>query len=209
MKIIQRKYDDTKNIDYFIYRFVLYLIYFPENRKRKVHRPNALHLELPSTLMSTISDEWKISLVIAALCIGHLAFSFLISVILLIWKGGPEQSQATNLWAAFLGIFSMILAAMQYFPQIYKTWKRKSVGALSIPMMMLQTPGTALFVYSLIVRPGTNWTAWITYFVTGILQGTLLILCITWHFKNKRLGISDLDGSSPSERARLLAHNDH
>ncbi|CAO3621846.1 unnamed protein product [Cunninghamella echinulata] len=121
--------------------FILYLIYFPEDRKRKVHRPNALHLELPSTLTSTISEEWKISLVIAALCIGHLALSFLISVILLIWKGGPEQSHATNLWAGFLGVFSMILAAMQYFPQIYKTWKRKSIGALSIPMMMLQTPG--------------------------------------------------------------------
>ncbi|KAI9309312.1 hypothetical protein BJ944DRAFT_258757 [Cunninghamella echinulata] len=188
--------------------FILYLIYFPEDRKRKVHRPNALHLELPSTLTSTISEEWKISLVIAALCIGHLALSFLISVVLLIWKGGPEQSHTTNLWAGFLGVFSMILAAMQYFPQIYKTWKRKSVGALSIPMMMLQTPGTALFVYSLIVRPGTNWTAWITYLVTGVLQGTLLTLCIIWHFRNKRLGVSDLDGSS-NERTRLLDHNDH
>lgn len=71
-------------------------------------------------------------------------------------------------------------------------------------MMMLQTPGTVLFVYSLVVRPGTNWTAWLTYMVTGILQGTLLIMCITWHFRNKRLGIRDIDTTTvPSDQ-----HND-
>lgn len=88
------------------------------------------------------------------------------------------------------------------------------VGALSIPMMMLQTPGTVLFVYSLMVRPGTNWTAWLTYMVTGILQGTLLIMCITWHFRNKKLGIRDIDTTTapivqdeqnePNENTRLL-----
>ena len=86
------------------------------------------------------------------------------------------------------------------------------VGALSIPMMMLQTPGTVLFVYSLVVRPGTNWTAWLTYMVTGILQGTLLIMCITWHFRNKKLGLRDIDttivaqneNEEPNESTRLL-----
>lgn len=78
-------------------------------------------------------------------------------------------------------------------------------------MMMLQTPGTVLFVYSLMVRPGTNWTAWVTYMVTGILQGTLLIMCIVWHFRNKMLGVSDLSaepidaqGQEPDENTRLL-----
>jgi hypothetical protein len=80
-------------------------------------------------------------LVIAALCLGHLTLSFVISLVLLIVVGGPKDNELTNLWAGFLGVFSMILAAMQYFPQIWKTWQRKSVGALSIPMMMLQTPG--------------------------------------------------------------------
>ena len=78
--------------------------------------------------------------------------------------------------------------------------------------MMLQTPGTVLFVYSLVVRPGTNWTAWLTYMVTGILQGTLLIMCITWHFRNKKLGLRDIDttivaqneNEEPNESTRLL-----
>lgn len=70
--------------------------------------------------------------------------------------------------------------------------------------------GSALFVYSLAVRPGTNWTAWITYLVTGLLQGTLLVMCIVWHFRNKRLGIDDLHGTpvdqdEPSEHTPLIS----
>jgi hypothetical protein len=74
--------------------------------------------------------------------------------------------------------------------------------------------GTALFVYSLMMLPGSNWTAWITYMVTGLLQGTLLTLCIIWHFRNKQLGISDLDGTTlpqqqhPDEHTRLLGDDD-
>ncbi|CAO3658748.1 unnamed protein product [Rhizopus microsporus] len=99
----------------------------------------------------------------------------------------------------------MLFASFQYIPQIWKTWNSKVVGALSIPMMMLQTPGTVLFMYALIVRPGTNWTAWIPYLATCILQGVLLTMCIAWHFRNKRLNISDLDGApEPTEATRLL-----
>ncbi|KAI9598440.1 hypothetical protein BDF19DRAFT_234775 [Syncephalis fuscata] len=55
------------------------------------------------------------------------------------------------------------------------------VGALSIPMMLIQTPGSFVFVYTLASREGTNWTTWITYLVSGCLQGVLLSLCILWH----------------------------
>jgi hypothetical protein len=76
-------------------------------------------------------------------------------------------------------------------------------------MMMLQTPGTVLFVYSLIVRPGTNWTAWLTYMVTGILQGTLLTMCIVWHFRNKKLGIDDLDTTVAQYTIAVEPEDDH
>ncbi|KAI8967705.1 hypothetical protein BDF20DRAFT_829137 [Mycotypha africana] len=172
--------------------FLLYLLYFPESKKREIHAPGQLQLDLPSKIKPPITAEWKISLVVAGICIAHLALSFFISVLLLAFVGGPEHWQ-TNLWAAFLGILSMILASLQYFPQIWKTWQTKMVGALSIPMMCLQTPGTVLFVYSLMARSGTNWTAWLTYMVTGILQGILLTMCIIWHFRNKRLGIGEFE----------------
>ncbi|CAO3660161.1 unnamed protein product [Rhizopus stolonifer] len=182
--------------------FVLGLL--SRKQKARIHAPSSLHLEFPSKIQPPISAEWKVSILVAAVCIGHLAISFFITVLLLAIVGGPEH-WVTNYWAAFLGVLSMVLASFQYLPQIWKTWNSKTVGALSIPMMMLQTPGTVLFVYSLIVRPGTNWTAWITYMVTGILQGTLLTMCIIWHFRNKKLGLADLDTSvEPTERTPLL-----
>jgi hypothetical protein len=104
-------------------RFVLFLLYFPESKKREIHAP-ALYLDLPHKMQPPISAEWKVSLIVAATCIGHLAISFFISVILLAFVGGPDHWQ-TNYWAAFLGILSMILASLQYLPQIWKTWKAK------------------------------------------------------------------------------------
>ncbi|KAJ3537982.1 hypothetical protein NMY22_g5360 [Coprinellus aureogranulatus] len=41
------------------------------------------------------------------------------------------------------------------------------------------------------LRPGTNWTSWITFAVAAVLQGTLLIMCFAWKFRQQRLGIDD------------------
>jgi hypothetical protein len=62
----------------------------------------------------------------------------------------------------------------------------KKVASLSIPMMCLQSPGSFLFAYSLAVRPGTNWSSWITYLCTGILQAVLLGMCIVWRIRESR-----------------------
>ena len=37
-------------------------------------------------------------------------------------------------------------------------------------MMCIQTPGSFVFVYSLLVRPGVNWTAWGVYLVSKSRQ---------------------------------------
>lgn len=44
-------------------------------------------------------------------------------------------------WAQAMGYGAMIFAALQYLPQLYTTFKAKTAGALSIPMMLIQTPG--------------------------------------------------------------------
>ena len=53
-------------------------------------------------------------------------------------------------------------------------------------MMFIQSPGSFLFAYSLAIRPGVNWSSWITYLCTGILQGVLLGMCIAWRMREKR-----------------------
>jgi hypothetical protein len=52
--------------------------------------------------------------------------------------------------------------------------------------MCIQSPGSFLFAYSLATRPGVNWSTWITYLCTGILQATLLGMCIAWRMREKR-----------------------
>lgn len=70
----------------------------------------------------------------------------------------PRSPQIT-LWATFLGVTSGLFAAIQYAPQLIRTYQLKLVGALSIPMMVIQTPGGIVMSVSIAMRPGTDWTS--------------------------------------------------
>ncbi|OUM64096.1 hypothetical protein PIROE2DRAFT_28259, partial [Piromyces sp. E2] len=87
--------------------------------------------------------------------------------------------------AGVYGLGSSGFSLIQFLPQIKKTFVNKSVGALSIPSMLIQCPGSFILVIFLAIQPGTNWTTWITYFAGGTLQGILLMLCIYYSYKNK------------------------
>lgn len=104
---------------------------------------------------------------------------------------GPTSRLLISRWAAFLGITGTLLAAAQYIPQLLHTYRTKLVGSLSIPTMLLQVPGSVLFVWSLSRRPGIEWTSLAAYAVTGLLQLGLLILCVMWKGRQKRMGIDD------------------
>jgi uncharacterized protein with PQ loop repeat len=84
--------------------------------------------------------------------------------------------RAVRWWATFLGVLSTVLAAFQYLPQIFHTARRKLVGSLSIPMMCIQTPGSFVFVFSLVMREGVNWTTWGTYLISRHPFGHLILL---------------------------------
>ena len=78
-----------------------------------------------------------------------------VTFMLLGTQPSPEASRRSlqlDLWATFLGVSSTIEAAVQYFPQIMHTYRHKLVGALSIPMMFIQTPGAFIMVLSIALR---------------------------------------------------------
>jgi uncharacterized protein with PQ loop repeat len=136
-------------------------------------------------------DEWHLSIILSWVVVAHLVFITFVTFFLLLTSPSPEGSQQIQSWATFLGTSSATLAAVQYLPQLLRSYRAKTVGALSIPMMVIQTPGAILMVLSIALRPGTNWTSWITYAVAGIMQGSLLTMCIIWKFRQSRLGIDD------------------
>lgn len=53
--------------------------------------------------------------------------------------------------------------------------------------MLIQTPGSFIFCYTLALSPGINPSTWLTYLVTGCLQGLLLLMCIYYHYFERRL----------------------
>jgi PQ loop repeat len=73
-------------------------------------------------------------------------------------------------WATFLGVSSALLATVQYAPQLLHTYRMKLVGALSIHMMLIQTPGGILMVTSIALRKGTNWTSAFLFFFWPLMK---------------------------------------
>ena len=140
------------------------------------------------------------------------AFSALTTIYLLATvPSTPDGSVPSRIsgWATLSGVSAALLAAIQYAPQLLHTYRMKLVGALSIPMMMIQTPGGILMVTSIVLRPGTNWTStyfslhhflltsyntssgWITFAVAALLQGCLLLMCIAWKMRQQKLNVDD------------------
>ena len=52
--------------------------------------------------------------------------------------------------------------------------------------MLMQTPGSFIFCYTLSLSPGINASTWLTYLVTGCLQGILLGTCLYYQYQSKR-----------------------
>ncbi|RDL39824.1 uncharacterized protein BP5553_04164 [Venustampulla echinocandica] len=82
---------------------------------------------------------------------------------------------------------AVTLALIQYLPQIWMTWCLGHVGSLSIPMMLIQTPGSFVLSASLAARLGLGgWSNWGVFLVTGCLQGCLLVMGICFEVKARR-----------------------
>ncbi|KAF8647336.1 hypothetical protein AX16_006798 [Volvariella volvacea WC 439] len=178
--------------------FVLYMLYYPPHLKYDQKSPDtddSSDSELTKD-EPVKSEEWALSIKLAWVVVFHFAFLLITTFYLLLTEAsfpGPDAplSPVITSWATFLGVSSALLSAIQYTPQLVHTYKMKLVGALSIPMMCIQSPGAVLMVSSIALRPGTNWTSWITFAVAGVMQGSLLMMCICWKIRQRRLGIDD------------------
>ncbi|KAG5643612.1 hypothetical protein DXG03_000620 [Asterophora parasitica] len=207
----------------FTFILVLYMIYYPSHLKYAEIDVDTHDTRPPIHVKTPVkSDEWKLSIALTWVTALHLmltsrrAFITFTTFFLLLTTptspspNAPLPDQLAK-WATFLGVTSALLAAIQYAPQLLHTYKAKLVGALSIPMMCIQSPGAVFMVLSIALRPGTNWTSWITFAVSGIMQGSLLVMCIVFTFRQQRLGIDEFGhaiASDPTTYTRLPSDGD-
>ncbi|OQE94664.1 hypothetical protein PENNAL_c0003G09498 [Penicillium nalgiovense] len=155
---------------------LLFVIYFP-----RATSPT----DPVSTVSSTNGPTYRTALAITGICLLHALVTIIISVAFEL-----RQPAAVAAWANFLGVLAAVLASIQYFPQIYTTFRLRCVGSLSIPMMCIQTPGSLVWAGSLAARKGwSGWSIWGVLVVTACLQGTLLVMAIYFEYfgpNNKR-----------------------
>jgi hypothetical protein len=148
---------------------LLFLVFFPRN---------AEDTESQDTNLPT----WKEAIIVLAVSLAFFVFAFLGSVIFV--YAAPSHTRG---WANFLGLLATALAAIQYIPQIITTWRLQETGSLSVPMMLIQTPGSFVFAASLAVRLGPGgWSAWGLFILTGLLQGVLLGMSLRFIWRDRQ-----------------------
>lgn len=152
-----------------ICRLLLFLVFFPRE-------PTLPDNDAPN------GHTWQQALMVAFLCLLHGLLVILLSAALILTR--PDY---LGTWANILGVTGTILAAIQYLPQIWMTWHLGHVGSLSIPMMLIQTPGSFVWAGSLAARLGSaGWSTWGLFLVTGCLQGCLLVMGISFEIRARR-----------------------
>lgn len=83
-------------------------------------------------------------------------------------------------WVDYVGYFGSFLTSITFIPQVYKAWKTKSVGDLSIWMMLIVVLSTIVWlVYGLAIHSGPVMAANSIVFALS-----LLLIYFKYAFKN-------------------------
>ncbi|KAJ3322737.1 hypothetical protein HDV06_002788 [Boothiomyces sp. JEL0866] len=114
--------------------------------------------------------------------ISYLIIVFFLVVVVLVLDQLDHFGDIKFGWAALLGIISAISGIFQFVPQVVHTGMTREFGSLSLSTLLMQSPGSFVFAYSLSIQPGTNWTSWISFVICGMLQGILVLMWVIFYF---------------------------
>ena len=161
---------------------------------------------VPAEELGGESPKWQTAVLVGLLCVLH---GLIVIILTGLFAIGLPRYLTT--WANFLGVMAAVLAAIQYVPQIWTTYRLKHVGSLSLPMMCIQTPGGLLFAASLFARLGwEGWSTWAIFLMTSAMQGSLLVMGVYYELAARRRareaqalanGYADAAPDSPNEQS--------
>lgn len=175
---------------------VLFLVYFP--RRSDIEQSQGLDEDEEAEI-----PRPRDAVIVAVSSLAALLVAGLGSLFYLV-----RSPQYLLGWANFLGVTASVLACVQYLPQIWTTYRLGKVLSLSIATMLIQTPGSFLFSFSLFLRVGwQGWSSWLVYCVTGTLQAGLLAMAIRFWLRDRReaRSLQDSIDRAPTERDPLLS----
>jgi hypothetical protein len=176
----------------------LFLVFFPR-RFDDDNIASSAGSSLPESGDPTVDElthvpTWKEAIIVMYSCI---AFGFFCAITSAVFIFG--YTSHLRAWANAIGSLGAVLAGIQYLPQIVTTWRRQSIGSLSVPMMCIQTPGSFVFAASLAARLGAKgWSAWGLFILTGCLQGCLLFMSLGFMWRDRRAKSSNKSDNAPS-----------
>eukprot|EP01120_Amphizonella_sp_Union-15-10_P002721 TRINITY_DN13021_c0_g1_i1.p1 TRINITY_DN13021_c0_g1~~TRINITY_DN13021_c0_g1_i1.p1 ORF type:complete len:292 (-),score=1.63 TRINITY_DN13021_c0_g1_i1:99-974(-) len=149
--------------------YILFLVYFPKTVQ-------------PETIFK--GRDYLVALIVFMLL--FVIFLVLVGVALLLYFIEGVSSKHMALYADACGIASSIITLFIWMPQIWTTFKLKDAGSLSIPMLALQILGAGLVVYFQIGY-GSGYTTWGPYVVNAIEELVLIIMCLVYYMRNRKL----------------------
>ncbi|KAK4543554.1 hypothetical protein LTR36_005449 [Oleoguttula mirabilis] len=195
----------------FMFIVLLFLIFFPSATDFDLSASTASHHH------STPPPRRRDAIIVASTTVLALLTIGIVSLALV--AAWPSHTQA---WANLLGIIAGILSAIQYLPQIWYTYHLRDIASLSVTTMLIQVPGSFLFAFSLYQRVGwEGWSTWLVYCVSGVLQGALLGIAISYYIANKNAAnklegdgdsirpVDDVDGGADADERTALLRNGH
>lgn len=88
------------------------------------------------------------------------------------------DSEPTVAFGQATGILTTVTTFVQWLPQLIETGRRRSVGALSIPMLCIQMPGSMVFFLYMAFAQHADVTTWLPTAAAALQQLILLTMCI-------------------------------
>jgi MtN3 and saliva related transmembrane protein len=83
-------------------------------------------------------------------------------------------------WIEVVGLFGAFLSSVTFIPQVYKAWQSKSVGDLSMAMILIVFSSTIVWLVY-----GVNLTLWPVIICNSIMAVlTMLLIYFKLTFKN-------------------------
>mmetsp|Transcript_19349 Transcript_19349/g.74303 ORF Transcript_19349/g.74303 Transcript_19349/m.74303 type:complete len:307 (-) Transcript_19349:44-964(-) len=93
--------------------------------------------------------------------------------------GWGYWSTPVTLYAEFVSFVIFFTTLLQLWPQIYRTYKQKTAGSISLLTQAIQCPGNLLVVIFQ-ASAGNSWYVWMPFLNAGVQQ-LILCLLIVWY----------------------------